>query len=214
MQFSTLTTLALLFAPLVRADANAQVVEFQAILSDVNSHLTDYISLAVNNPSFTLPDGVLDVYTQMTTYTDDSFTTLFTELDFNSINAVMTALPWYSNRLEPCIQSAFKANSITDTAIGAVVTDSASSSQSSEEALTTSSSSQSSATSTKKYSTVTTMSFSASFPPSSSVDKSSSSTSSATSSSASTSSQSAAANFNELNPVLGAAFLGSVAMLL
>lgn len=223
MHFYTLTSLALIIAPLVSADSNADAVEFQAILSDVNNHLSDYISLAVNDPSFTVPSGVLDVYTQMTTYTDDAYTTLFSQLDFNSINAVMTALPWYSSRLEPEIQSAFKANSITDTSIGPKATASASSVHSSSNLIssTTSESSKSDAASTATASSggsvvtgtsrVSSTSSTSSAGSSTSSAISSSTTSSATSSTK-TSSHSAAANLNELNTILGVFLIGSVAM--
>ncbi|QLL34016.1 hypothetical protein HG536_0F03410 [Torulaspora globosa] len=220
MHFSTLTALALIIAPLVSADSNADAVEFQAILSDVNNHLSDYISLAVNDPSFTVPSGVLDVYTQMTTYTDDAYTTLFSQLDFSSINAVMTALPWYSSRLEPEIQSAFKANSITDTSIGPKVTDSASSMHSSSNAVstTTASSGKSNAVSTVTASSgssaasETTSVSSTSSADSSTSSVSLSSTTSSAPSSTKTSSHSAAANLNELNTILGIFVIGSVAM--
>ncbi|QLQ81627.1 hypothetical protein HG537_0F03880 [Torulaspora globosa] len=216
MHFSMLTALALIVAPLVSADSNADAVEFQAILSDVNNHLSDYISLAVNNPSFTVPSGVLDVYTQMTTYTDDTYTTLFSELDFNSINAVMTALPWYSSRLEPEIQSAFKANSVTDTSIGPKVTDSTSSSPSSSDSISSTTSSNVVSTSTpssgSSVASQTTRASSTSSADSSTSSAISSSTTSSATSSTKTSSHSAAANLNELNTILGVFLIGSVAM--
>ncbi|CAI7095967.1 ASB_collapsed_G0027800.mRNA.1.CDS.1 [Saccharomyces cerevisiae] len=66
-----------------------EIVEFDAILADVKANLEQYMSLAMNNPDFTLPSGVLDVYQHMTTATDDSYTSYFTEMDFAQITTAM-----------------------------------------------------------------------------------------------------------------------------
>lgn len=202
MHLSILGSLLAFLAQQVRADSNAEAIEFQAILSDVNGHLNDYISLAMNNPSFTIPSGVLDVYTQMTTYTDDSYTTLFSELDMTAINSALSQLPWYSSRLQPEIQSAFEANSITDTSMAAKTTDSSSSS--SVEQTTSTASTVTSTDSSSKETKETSQSSS----------KESASQSQGSSSTTSTSSANAADNLVNLSPILGAAIAGSVAMLL
>ena len=87
----------------------AEVAEMQALLDDVSSHLTEYMSFAMNNPSFTLPSGVLQVYEQMTTYTNDGYTSLFTEINFSEVSTVLRELPWYSSRIEPLITSVLAA---------------------------------------------------------------------------------------------------------
>ena len=89
----------------------AEVAEMQALLNDVSSHLTEYMSFAMNNPSFTLPSGVLQVYEQMTTYTNDGYTSLFTEINFSEVSTVLRELPWYSSRIEPLITSVMAAES-------------------------------------------------------------------------------------------------------
>ncbi|CAI4382179.1 AEG_G0027640.mRNA.1.CDS.1 [Saccharomyces cerevisiae] len=75
-----------------------EIVEFDAILADVKANLEQYMSLAMNNPDFTLPSGVLDVYQHMTTATDDSYTSYFTEMDFAQITTAMVILK-FLNRM-------------------------------------------------------------------------------------------------------------------
>ncbi|CAI4947219.1 ANM_HP_G0124250.mRNA.1.CDS.1 [Saccharomyces cerevisiae] len=90
-----------------------EIVEFDAILADVKANLEQYMSLAMNNPDFTLPSGVLDVYQHMTTATDDSYTSYFTEMDFAQITTAMVQVPWYSSRLEPEIIAALQSAGIS-----------------------------------------------------------------------------------------------------
>ena len=198
-----------------------EVAEFNALLIDVKAHLTQYISLAENNPNFTIPDGVLECYTQLTTYTNDSYTTLFTMINFAQVTTAMEMLPWYSSRIEPLMSSYFKAHSITETndpdATGSSATSSAASSSSSSVATTSASSS--------SKSVATSSSDSSSSDSSSSTSKSSSSkvsttlktstTTTSSSSASSTSSKSKSANAaNLLTAGMGAAVMGAAALLL
>ena len=202
-----------------------EVAEFNALLIDVKAHLTQYISLAENNPNFTIPDGVLECYTQLTTYTNDSYTTLFTMINFAQVTTAMEMLPWYSSRIEPLMSSYFKAHSITETndpdATGSSATSSAASSSSSSVATTSSSSSSKSVATSSSASS----SDSSSSDSSSSTSKSSSSkvsttlktstTTTSSSSASSTSSKSKSANAaNLLTAGMGAAVMGAAALLL
>ena len=103
-----------------------EIVEFDAILADVKANLEQYMSLAMNNPDFTLPSGVLDVYQHMTTATDDSYTSYFTEMDFAQITTAMVQVPWYSSRLEPEIIAALQSAGISVTSLGQSVSESGS----------------------------------------------------------------------------------------
>ncbi|CCH63173.1 hypothetical protein TBLA_0J01790 [Henningerozyma blattae CBS 6284] len=114
MSFTKYAIILAAVASYVAAQDKAEVIEFNAILTDVVNNLNDYMSIAENQEGFVLPDGVLDVYTQMTTYTDDSYTTLFSILDFSEIDSVMAGLPWYSTRLAPAIASAYSSAGITN----------------------------------------------------------------------------------------------------
>ena len=163
MKFSAVLALAATAA--MAADvSDFQVAQFQGMLVDVNAHLQEYMSLAMNNADFTIPSGVLDVYEHMTTYAsgDDSYTSLFTEINFAQVTTVIEKLPWYSTRMLPIIESYMSAHSFsTDAASGAssaaasssaAESSSASSSAASSSAASSSSSSSSSSTSSSNAS--------------------------------------------------------------
>ncbi|CCK73482.1 SRP1/TIP1 family protein NDAI_0G04990 [Naumovozyma dairenensis CBS 421] len=109
-----LATLAIV-APSVASAAPAspsagEVTELNVLLNDVKSNLNEYISLAFTPGSgvslFNLPAGVLDVGLAIAGATDDSYTTLYSKVDFAGVDKMITKLPWYSSRIEPAIESA------------------------------------------------------------------------------------------------------------
>ncbi|CAI4395158.1 AEL_collapsed_G0027610.mRNA.1.CDS.1 [Saccharomyces cerevisiae] len=161
-----------------------EIVEFDAILADVKANLEQYMSLAMNNPDFTLPSGVLDVYQHMTTATDDSYTSYFTEMDFAQITTAMVQVPWYSSRLEPEIIAALQSAGISVTSLGQSVSESGSESATASSAASTSASESSSAASSSASESSSAASSSAS-ESSSAASSSASESSSAASSSAS-----------------------------
>lgn len=83
--------------------ANAQTPEenIGILVEDVKSHSQDYLSYAASNPGFTIPNGLVDVYNKMTTATDDSYKSLYSQVDVNQFSQAVTQLPWYQSRLEP-----------------------------------------------------------------------------------------------------------------
>ncbi|CCC71822.1 hypothetical protein NCAS_0I01540 [Naumovozyma castellii] len=92
-------------------DTAQQTAELQAIIEDINSHLSEYLGLQTGNSGFQIPADVLKVYQQVMTYKagDDSYTTLFSELNFDEITQTIVKLPWYSTRLLPAIEAAVPA---------------------------------------------------------------------------------------------------------
>ena len=70
-----LTAVLALAVAAVMADevSEYQVAQFEGMLVDVNAHLKDYMSLAMNDADFTIPSGVLDVYEHMTTYAAEDY---------------------------------------------------------------------------------------------------------------------------------------------
>lgn len=213
-----------------------EVAEFNAIVVDVQANLNEYISLAENNADFQLPDGVLDVYTQLTTYTDESYTTLFSAINFEQVTTVMHQLPWYTTRLAPIISSYLKAHSITDTvdpavaganavATSAAESASAKASEASSKAASASSkassvsseasaSSKASSSSSKASSSASSVASSVSSAASSAASSASSAASSASSAASSSTSAGAAANLNALGAGMGAIVAGAAALLL
>ncbi|CAI5069736.1 BTE_HP_G0099600.mRNA.1.CDS.1 [Saccharomyces cerevisiae] len=161
-----------------------EIVEFDAILADVKANLEQYMSLAMNNPDFTLPSGVLDVYQHMTTATDDSYTSYFTEMDFAQITTAMVQVPWYSSRLEPEIIAALRSAGISITSLGQSVSESGSESATASSDASSASESSSAASSSASES-------------SSAASSSASESSSAASSSASESSSAASSSASE-----------------
>ncbi|CAI7092971.1 ATV_collapsed_G0027320.mRNA.1.CDS.1 [Saccharomyces cerevisiae] len=169
-----------------------EIVEFDAILADVKANLEQYMSLAMNNPDFTLPSGVLDVYQHMTTATDDSYTSYFTEMDFAQITTAMVQVPWYSSRLEPEIIAALQSAGISVTSLGQSVSESGSeSATASSDASSASESSSAASSSASESSSAASSSASES---SSAASSSASEASSAASLFASKSSKSSAAS--------------------
>lgn len=91
-----------------------QNADLLVIINDIESHASDYISLETSNSGFQIPAQVLSLYAALATYTDQSFTTLFSELDVTALTATVTNLPWYSSRLLPSLERAnaqFSSNS-------------------------------------------------------------------------------------------------------
>ncbi|AJP39453.1 Tir3p [Saccharomyces cerevisiae YJM1078] len=155
-----------------------EIIEFDAILADVRANLEQYMSLAMNNPDFSLPSGVLDVYQHMTTATDDSYTSYFTEMDFAQITTAMLQVPWYSSRLEPEIIAALQSAGISVTSLGQSVSESGS-----QSATATSDASSASESSSAASSSATASSSAASRSATSASESSSAASSSATASS-------------------------------
>ncbi|CAI5215748.1 BTE_HP_G0181680.mRNA.1.CDS.1 [Saccharomyces cerevisiae] len=96
-------------AALASAQTQDQINELNVILNDVKSHLQEYISLAEDSSSgfslSSLPSGVLDIGLALASATDDSYTTLYSEVDFAAVSKMLTMVPWYSSRLEPALKS-------------------------------------------------------------------------------------------------------------
>ncbi|AJR46620.1 Tir3p [Saccharomyces cerevisiae YJM1336] len=203
-----------------------EIVEFDAILADVKANLEQYMSLAMNNPDFTLPSGVLDVYQHMTTATDDSYTSYFTEMDFAQITTAMVQVPWYSSRLEPEIIAALRSAGISITSLGQSVSesgsesatassDASSASESSSAASSSASESSSAASSSASEAAKSSSSAKASSAASSSAKASSSAEKSTNSSSSATSKNAGAAmDMGFFSAGVGAAIAGAAAMLL
>ncbi|CCD22546.1 SRP1/TIP1 family protein NDAI_0A03890 [Naumovozyma dairenensis CBS 421] len=100
------------------AQTPTEITELNVLLNDVGSHLEDYMNLATNPDSGitlqNMPAGMLDVGMALASATDDSYTTLYSEVDFAGVQSMITELPWYSSRLRPALESAL--DTISDTA--------------------------------------------------------------------------------------------------
>ncbi|CAI5007449.1 CFC_HP_G0000840.mRNA.1.CDS.1 [Saccharomyces cerevisiae] len=96
-------------AALASAQTQEEIDELNVILNDVKSNLQEYISLAEDSSSgfslSSLPSGVLDIGLALASATDDSYTTLYSEVDFAAVSKMLTMVPWYSSRLEPALKS-------------------------------------------------------------------------------------------------------------
>ena len=96
-------------AALASAQTQEEIDELNVILNDVKSNLQEYISLASDSSSgfslSSLPSGVLDIGLALASATDDSYTTLYSEVDFAAVSKMLTQVPWYSSRLEPALKS-------------------------------------------------------------------------------------------------------------
>ncbi|GFP73096.1 cold shock-induced protein TIR1 [Saccharomyces cerevisiae] len=96
-------------AALASAQTQDEINELNVILNDVKSHLQEYMSLAQDPSSgfslSSMPAGVLDIGMALASATDDSYTTLYSKVDFAGVSKMLTMVPWYSSRLEPALKS-------------------------------------------------------------------------------------------------------------
>ncbi|ODQ60944.1 hypothetical protein WICANDRAFT_19726, partial [Wickerhamomyces anomalus NRRL Y-366-8] len=91
-------------ATLATAIDQDEVAAVTALYGDINGHLSDYLNYIQQGNA--LPDGLLNLYQEAQTYTDDSYTTLLSTVDFNAVEGFVTGLPWYSSRLAGAFASA------------------------------------------------------------------------------------------------------------
>lgn len=108
--FITLVSITNLFGFINCVANNADVAT--VLFSDVKSHLNDYMSYVQNNPTFSFPTELINYFTAITTYTDDSYTTLLSDFPASQIATLASELPWYSSRLETKLESAFTADGL------------------------------------------------------------------------------------------------------
>ena len=102
MAYSKITLLAAL-AAIAYAQTQAQINELNVVLDDVKTNIADYITLSETpNSGFSLdqmPAGIMDIAAQLVANpSDDSYTTLYSEVDFSAVEHMLTMVPWYSSR--------------------------------------------------------------------------------------------------------------------
>ncbi|CAB4254069.1 similar to Saccharomyces cerevisiae YER011W TIR1 Cell wall mannoprotein of the Srp1p/Tip1p family of serine-alanine-rich proteins [Maudiozyma barnettii] len=102
------TLLFLAAAALAQAQTASQIAELNVIIADVKNNMGDYTSLATSGSLSLsdLPAGIMPLAMAVQTATDDSYTTLYSNVDFDAVSTFLTKLPWYSSRLEGAIESA------------------------------------------------------------------------------------------------------------
>ncbi|GMM31793.1 hypothetical protein DAMA08_045380 [Martiniozyma asiatica (nom. inval.)] len=152
MQFSTASLLSLVS---VLAAANAENIAV-ALFNDINSNFNEYLSYIQAQTDADVT-GLLGLYAEAQTYTDDSYTTLVDEAQLATISAFATGLPWYSSRIETALEAGATTAvaSSTETAASSSSAEASSSSAeaSSSSAEASSSSSSAEASSSSKVET-------------------------------------------------------------
>ena len=137
-------------AAVANALTTAQSVELETIMSDVENNLSDYISLATDGTISLsdLPSGVLSLGMAIASATDDSYTTLYDNVDMAAVETWLSVLPWYSTRLSSEIAAALytvTAEASSAAASSVEATSAAESSAAESSAAATSSAAESSA---------------------------------------------------------------------
>ncbi|CCE65436.1 hypothetical protein TPHA_0L00795 [Tetrapisispora phaffii CBS 4417] len=102
MKLTQFLTLLAVAASASALTTEQQIQEMEILLTDVGANLNDYVGLV---GQMDIPDALFDIYGEMLTATDDSYTTLLAQLDMSQISTMMTALPWYSSRLLPLVST-------------------------------------------------------------------------------------------------------------
>lgn len=171
-------------AAVANALTTAQSVELETIMSDVESNLSDYISLATDGTISLsdLPSGVLNLGLAIASATDDSYTTLYDAVDMAAVETWLSVLPWYSTRLSSEIAAALYT----------VTAEASSAAASSAEATSTEAASSAEATSTEAASSAAASSTEAASSEAASTEASSSAATTSSSSAAASTTVSAA----------------------
>lgn len=133
------TLLFVAAAALAKAQSAAEIAEINVIINDVKANMGDYTSLATSGTISLsdLPAGIMPLAMAVQTATDDSYTTLYSNVDMAAVSTFLTKLPWYSSRLEGAIESATAAaggDATTSTAAAAASTSEAAAAASSNPA--------------------------------------------------------------------------------
>ncbi|CAI4916929.1 BAD_HP_G0000260.mRNA.1.CDS.1 [Saccharomyces cerevisiae] len=109
-------------AALASAQTQEEIDELNVILNDVKSNLQEYISLAEDSSSgfslSSLPSGVLDIGLALASATDDSYTTLYSEVDFAAVSKMLTMAS--SSAVSSAVASSTKASAISQISDGQV----------------------------------------------------------------------------------------------
>ncbi|CCD26872.1 SRP1/TIP1 family protein NDAI_0I03040 [Naumovozyma dairenensis CBS 421] len=89
--------------------STSDLMELNILLNDVSSNLKDYLTLAITPGSVfskdNMPAGLIDLGVALANATDDSYTSLYKNVDFKAVDTLVTKLPWYSSRIEPTLSS-------------------------------------------------------------------------------------------------------------
>jgi len=78
------------------------------LLNDIGEHINDYMSLV--GGTIPIPTDLVKYYTEVATYTDDSYTSILSDFPTQQVESIVTQLPWYSSRLESKLSVAFTEN--------------------------------------------------------------------------------------------------------
>ena len=105
-------------AVLAKAQSASELAELNAIVDDVKSHLSDYMGLISSGAISIsdLPAGVMPVVLAVQTATDDSYTSLYKDVDVAALGPFLSKLPWYSSRLAPELENAADKEATTSAA--------------------------------------------------------------------------------------------------
>lgn len=131
MQLSTITLAGALLAATAKAADASEAAFLTAFVSDFNANKKSYIGFLATAKD--VPSVVTQLAKEISTYTDDSYTTLLDQsgLDFNSLQSYATNLPWYS-RIQAAADGSAGGSDMTDAPSGSSAGSSASSSAKSE----------------------------------------------------------------------------------
>ena len=105
------TLLFVAAAALAKAQSAAEIAEINVIINDVKANMAEYTTLATSGKLSLsdLPAGIMPLAMAVQSATDDSYTTLYSNVDMAAVSTFLTKLPWYSSRLEGAIESATAA---------------------------------------------------------------------------------------------------------
>jgi hypothetical protein len=87
------------------ASANNQDYGY-VLFKDIRNNLQDYMDLFLSGGSIQIPDELGPYYQAVLTYTDESYSTLFSDSPASDVEAAVSQLPWYDERLSSKLSAA------------------------------------------------------------------------------------------------------------
>lgn len=75
------------------------------LLADVKANLNEYVALI--GGTVPIPADLISYYTEVATYTDNSYTTLLANFPADEYSTIITQFPWYSSRLKEKLDVAY-----------------------------------------------------------------------------------------------------------
>lgn len=80
------------------------------LFQDIRANVDQYISLFMGGSDIQVPEVIGEYYQMIATYTDDSYSYIFSDFPVIEVTEAVEQLPWYSTRLSSTLSEALNRN--------------------------------------------------------------------------------------------------------